>query len=152
MSSGGREPETEAELRSMEVTKESVESQMTLFHLQKWVEEDQPEGAGEREERSFDMTAESSAAERRRRLRNGSRRRRKGWWWWLLCVAIGWWKNVVQEKKLMRVVFVLFRSWLGFSFVGCAVSWTGQNMVKHAGRKGVAVFSFGYNYKNNLEI
>lgn len=79
--SGGREPETAAEFKSMDTTKEEVESHLTLVQSQKEVEADQPEGAGEREERSFDMTAESSAVERRRRKKKGRRRRRKGWWW-----------------------------------------------------------------------
>lgn len=76
--SGGRVPETAAELRLIPVTKELVESQLTFFQVQKWADEDQPVGAGEREKRSFDMTAESSAAERRRRVRK-ERRRRPRW-------------------------------------------------------------------------
>lgn len=66
-------PETEAELSSISVTKALVVSHLTLGQSQKWVEEDQPVGAEEREERNLDMTAESSAAERRSRLRKKRR-------------------------------------------------------------------------------
>lgn len=72
--SGGIVPEMPASLRLMSVTKELVLSQLILGHLQKCVVADQPVGVGEREERSLDMTSESSAAERRRsRLRKKSR-------------------------------------------------------------------------------
>lgn len=76
--SGGRVPETPAELRLMPVTKELVVSQLTFFQVQKWPVEDQPVGAGEKEAKSFDMTAESSAEERRRRVRK-ERRWRPRW-------------------------------------------------------------------------
>lgn len=74
LSSGDSVPETEAALRLMAVTKVEVVSQLTFVQLQKWVEDDQPAGAGEREERSFNMTAESSAKESR-----GRRSRRRRW-------------------------------------------------------------------------
>lgn len=74
--SGGSAPETEAELRLISVTKDPVVSQLTFVHLQKWVSEDQPVGAGEREERSLDMAAESSEEVRRgRRTKKRWRRR-----------------------------------------------------------------------------
>lgn len=75
MSSGGSVPETEAELRLMAVTKVEVVSHLTFVQLQKRVEDDQPAGAGEREERSFNMTEDSSAKESRGR----TSRRRKSW-------------------------------------------------------------------------
>lgn len=75
MSSEGSFPETDAELRLMAVTKVEVESQLTFVQLQKWVDDDQPAGAGEREERSLNMTTESSAKESR-----GSRNRRRKRW------------------------------------------------------------------------
>lgn len=84
MSSGGSVPETDAELRLMAVTKVEVESQLTFVQLQKRVEDDQPAGAGEREERSFNMTVESSAKESRGRRS----RRRKSWWTAIDAVAL----------------------------------------------------------------
>lgn len=75
LSSMGNVPETEAELRLMAVTKLEVVSQTTFVQVQKWVEDNQPAGAGEREERSFNMTVESSAKQSRGRRS----RRRKRW-------------------------------------------------------------------------
>lgn len=77
--SGGSVPETEAELRLIPVTKEPLVSQLTFVHLQKWMSEDQPVGAGDSKERSFDMAAESSEVVRRgRRTKKRWRRRRRG--------------------------------------------------------------------------
>lgn len=73
----------------MEVTKELVLSQLTPDQVQKLVVADQPEGVGEREERSLDMAAESSAEEtERRQMRRRCKKR------WRVAICSGGFLNV----------------------------------------------------------
>ena len=64
--SEGRMPVRDWEAKLMEVTR-LLPSQLTFFHLQQSVVEDQPLGAVPKEARSLAMAAESSAYERVRK-------------------------------------------------------------------------------------
>lgn len=69
MSSEGRVPERDFEIRLMEVTKDLVVSQLTLVQSQKCAVDDQPDGVGDNKERRFDMTSASSAEEKEKNTR-----------------------------------------------------------------------------------
>nr|GMD70230.1 hypothetical protein Iba_chr12eCG4280 [Ipomoea batatas] len=79
--SEGSSPEMDSESRLMETTLPVDLSQLTLVHVHRSLEADQPEGAGERAAKSLDMTAASSQNETERRPSKRSKRRKDGAFW-----------------------------------------------------------------------
>ena len=71
--SEGKVPVRDWEAKLMEVTR-LLPSQLTFFHLQQSVVEDQPLGAVPKEARSLAMAAESSAYERVRKKKMKAKR------------------------------------------------------------------------------